>query len=224
MQECLINHPRCNRGVDQTIDTSSRPRRLLGLADGRVVLRLSENISKPLAYLTLSHTWGALPEAQLRLTLSCLEEMQNGISWHRVPNIYKMAIRLTLDLGYQYLWVDSLCIIQDSPADWEHEAAKMADIYRNGVCNVSFLFPPETGDDYLWSDPRVFSSCILREADFSIAGVFIRPVPHHEVLKSTYWKWLDSTEWPLFTRAWAFQEHFLYRRMILYGHHHLAWE
>lgn len=166
--------------------------------------------------------WGVYPESQLRLTSSCLEEMHNGISQHQIPHIYKTAIKLTLDLGYRYLWIDSLCIMQDSSEEWEHEAAKMADIYRNGVCNLSFLSPPEAGDSSLWIDPRMYSPCVLREADSLTAGIFIRPVPRAET--TAYWKWMDSTQWPLFTRAWAFQEHFLCRRTILYRHHHLAWE
>jgi hypothetical protein len=103
MQDCLTNHRRCNRGADQTIDRSSHPRRLLDLTDGKVILRLCETIPEPFAYLTLSHMWGAHPDAQLRLTSSRLEEMQDGIPQHEIPNMYKTAIKFTRNLGYRYL-------------------------------------------------------------------------------------------------------------------------
>lgn len=230
VQDCLTNHEKCNRRPQESINRSSRPRRILGLADNRVVLCLSEEIQEPFNYLTLSHMWGAFPEKQLRLVLSRVEEMQVQVHEDEMPEIYKTAIKLTRDLGYQYLWIDSLCIIQDSEDDWVSEAANMAEIYSHGICNLSFLIPPEAGNGQLWSDPRAYSPCILRPASSPQDTLIIRPYPppdfasdrHPEA--SLYWNWLDSSQWPLFSRAWAFQEQFLCRRTIYYRHHHLAWE
>jgi hypothetical protein len=44
---------------------------------------------------------------------------------------YKDAIALTHALGISFLWIDSLCIIQDDAADWEAESGNMASIYEN---------------------------------------------------------------------------------------------
>lgn len=37
----------------------------------------------------------------------------------------------------QYLWIDSLCIFQDSHDDWQKEAATMRDVYRNAHLTIS---------------------------------------------------------------------------------------
>jgi hypothetical protein len=58
------------------------------------------------------------------------------INVDRLPKTVSDAITVTKGLGYQYLWVDSLCIIQNSKADWEAESVKMGQIYRNSVCTI----------------------------------------------------------------------------------------
>jgi hypothetical protein len=40
-------------------------------------------------------------------------------------------------MGFCYLWIDSLCIYQDSIEDWLHELYMMGDIYKGGICNIA---------------------------------------------------------------------------------------
>lgn len=54
-----------------------------------------------------------------------------------LPPLFQDAIIITRQLGLRYLWIDSLCIIQDSLRDWETEAAKMASIYQNSYVTIS---------------------------------------------------------------------------------------
>ena len=54
-----------------------------------------------------------------------------------LPPIFQDAISITRRLGCRYLWIDRLCIIQDSVSDWQMELAKMAEIYSNAVLNIS---------------------------------------------------------------------------------------
>ncbi|PMD19341.1 heterokaryon incompatibility, partial [Hyaloscypha hepaticicola] len=49
-----------------------------------------------------------------------------------LPKTFQDAVLITRDLGVRYLWIDSLCIIQDSDEDWEQEAARMSEVYANG--------------------------------------------------------------------------------------------
>ena len=46
------------------------------------------------------------------------------------------VIRATRKLGLQYLWIDSLCIIQKSDEDWRREASKMAEAYQRATFNI----------------------------------------------------------------------------------------
>ncbi|XXH01530.1 hypothetical protein Hte_007890 [Hypoxylon texense] len=62
-----------------------------------------------------------------------------GISFVELPKTFQDAVRLARFLGIDYLWIDSLCIIQDSHdnKDWKQEAQSMADVYRHSVCNIA---------------------------------------------------------------------------------------
>ncbi|KAE9365942.1 HET-domain-containing protein [Stipitochalara longipes BDJ] len=60
-----------------------------------------------------------------------------SIPWASLSKTYQNAIDFTKFLGCRYLWIDSLCIIQDSTDDWEHEAANMAYIYSESYLNIA---------------------------------------------------------------------------------------
>lgn len=51
-------------------------------------------------------------------------------------NFYDATI-ITRRLGYKYLWIDSLCIIQDSYQDWETESQNMGNIYKNASVTLA---------------------------------------------------------------------------------------
>jgi hypothetical protein len=77
-------------------------------------------------YVALSHCWGkTLP---IRVTTENILEHIQGISM--LTQTFLDSAFLTRRLRIQYLWVDSLCILQDSKSDWETEVAKMGDYYR----------------------------------------------------------------------------------------------
>jgi hypothetical protein len=87
------------------------------------------------------------------------------------------AIRVTRTLGHRFLWIDSLCIIQDSTSDWEYEAARMAIVYGNAACNIAYLFPPQNGSQPMTrEDSRVWAPCVLGPATPKRPGVYIEHV------------------------------------------------
>lgn len=78
--------------------------------------------------MTLSHCWGNEPEHIQKLTMANYKDMTTtGISFAKLPKSFQDAIRLSRFLGVNYLWIDSLCIIQDSPGgqDWKEESKTM---------------------------------------------------------------------------------------------------
>lgn len=87
------------------------PSRLLFLPNDQTV-RLVETASLAgnVAYATLSHCWGRLDF--LKLTTGGLESFKNFIPIHLLTRTFQDAIHVTRSLGLQYLWIDSLCIIQ----------------------------------------------------------------------------------------------------------------
>ena len=63
-----------------------------------------------------------------------------------LPNTVADAITVTLGLKYQYLWVDCLCILEDSKDDWEDESVKMGQIYSNSIRTIC-ASSAETADE-----------------------------------------------------------------------------
>ena len=90
-------------------------------------------------YLALSHCWGAARDHQtLRNNLAARQEQGfelNGAD--RLPATIADAVHLTRLLGFRYLWVDSLCIVQDDHDDWQREAARMCDVYRLAYLTIT---------------------------------------------------------------------------------------
>jgi hypothetical protein len=59
------------------------------------------------------------------------------IPFESLQKTFKDAVTVTHQLGFRYLWIDSLCIIQDSVADWEQECVNRIQIYQNSTVTVA---------------------------------------------------------------------------------------
>ena len=118
----------------------------------------------------------------MRLLQSNFDEFTRLIPLDRLSWTYRTAVQMSLGLGYRYLWIDSLCITQDLLEDWTREAGKMEDVYSNGLCNISPLFPPESAGTSMISR-KAESPCVLRVADAATSGVIIQPVTRSERMR-----------------------------------------
>ncbi|KAI0007781.1 heterokaryon incompatibility protein-domain-containing protein [Xylariaceae sp. FL0662B] len=99
----------------------------------RIVTKTDGVVDGP--YITLSHRW--FPDGNLKLTSENLSKYQRGIPSNLMPRKYLDAAMVTRKLDVQYLWIDSLCILQDSCEDWDRESSMMGLIYQNGYCNLA---------------------------------------------------------------------------------------
>ncbi|KAL2065579.1 hypothetical protein VTL71DRAFT_3249 [Oculimacula yallundae] len=86
-------------------------------------------------YVSLSYCWGKTQN--LVTTLENIESLKSCIPWSDIPQTVRGAISITRGLGIRYLWVDALCIIQDSPEDWDKESVKMANVYGGAFLTLS---------------------------------------------------------------------------------------
>lgn len=95
------------------------------------------NITSGMAgeYIVRSHRWGNAP--MFTTTLSELDYRVSEISIQELPQKFQDAIEITRKLHIRYLWIDSLCIIQDSTRDWEQEATQMGKYYANAWLIIS---------------------------------------------------------------------------------------
>lgn len=108
----------------------SMPMRLLKIRinAGMYAINLVEGATYE-PYITLSHCWGKTPAATT--TASTLEDRIRDIPWSMLTQTFKDAVVLTEQLGYQYLWIDALCTLQDSKEDWEVESVTMHRVYTD---------------------------------------------------------------------------------------------
>lgn len=120
IDECLTSHPAC-KDV-----TRSLPTWVLDVSNNQVSLFISGNQRSP--YAALSHCWGKVPLIQT--TSSTLHDRISGIPWDDLSSTFQDAMTTTRLLGLKYLWMDSLCILQDDQLDWSRESAAMASIYE----------------------------------------------------------------------------------------------
>ena len=129
---------------------------------------------------------------------------------NQLPRTFKDAIAITKELGYRYLWIDSLCIVQDSVEDWTQESGYMAQIYGNAMLNLAACGSSSDAGCFEVRDPRGHLACKLfgRNCNLYVAPSFA-PFPAHL---------------PLFTRSWIIQERLLSRRNVYFGMGELYWE
>lgn len=95
----------------------------------------TQSLPSQTQYLTLSHRWG--DQANTTLTTQNLNAMLQGIFISELPKTFQDAISFSKSMGISYLWIDSLCIIQDSEQDWRRESMLMATVYSNAWCNIA---------------------------------------------------------------------------------------
>ncbi|KAF1999587.1 hypothetical protein P154DRAFT_385906, partial [Amniculicola lignicola CBS 123094] len=137
IDECIENHQHCHLPLHERVF----PARLLDLHTNPEDVRIisgSECKAAGGRYLALSHCWGKVPEdAPWKLTRFLLSQYQACVPLQVLPPTFREAIQITRALGERYLWIDSLCILQDCREDWATEAGKMADIYTGSLCTLS---------------------------------------------------------------------------------------
>jgi len=117
MHDCLHNH-QCRVPSRSAIgDDSPLPTRIIDVGSSDGVPCLLETHGRRGKYFTLSHCWGR--QHLITTTTQNLEERKKGIPWPELSKTFQEAIQITREFGCQYLWIDSLCILQDSVQDWE---------------------------------------------------------------------------------------------------------
>ncbi|KAI1089733.1 heterokaryon incompatibility protein-domain-containing protein [Rostrohypoxylon terebratum] len=133
LKNCEVNHKSCRQ------TSSFLPSRLIEIREGgdglhfRLIHTLDSDVRSP--YITLSHRWGT--NVTVQLTSQELPYFKVEISRQRMPQKYIDAAVVALRLKIPYLWIDSLCIIQDSEDDWNRESGMMSQVYRRAYCNLA---------------------------------------------------------------------------------------
>lgn len=194
-----------------TVKHTKLPTRLL---DVRGLDQLSLHVSRigeEGLYACLSHCWGDAPT--LRTTSDNICQYQHSIAWDTLPKTFQDAITMISNLGIPYVWIDSLCIIQDMEADWQNESAKMADIYANATLTIAASLATSDKNHLFIEAQSAYQSTVLQEFDGS--AVYVRKTLGHGH---------GDMPLPLLQRGWVLQERLLSPRVVHFTHEELIWE
>jgi|SRR5436853_3533259 len=121
LQKCSTDHPDCRSNLHYS--PHEYPTRLLDIGRSEAAyIRLCEASELPsnATYMTLSHCWGE--QVPTRLLTSNYASFLHRIPSQMLPRTFADVIGITRRFNVQYLWIDSLCIIQDQISDWEKES------------------------------------------------------------------------------------------------------
>jgi Heterokaryon incompatibility protein (HET) len=210
LDECGTSHSRCN-----IIQERRTPSRLLLLSNDTIKLCLSEELPECPKYATLSHCWGSL--VLLNLKKSTIQLFRESVPSEAICKTFEHAIYITRYIGLKYLWIDSLCIIQDDTDDWVRESANMSSVYRGSSLNIAASFAPN----------GTFG-CFVDRGLSDIWRILVRTKVGNEehffecLPPEMYRRGL--TEMPLLQRRWVVQERILAPRMLHFTSTQVFWE
>ncbi|KAF4627713.1 hypothetical protein G7Y89_g10440 [Cudoniella acicularis] len=202
LQTCQESHFQCTKQLDFL------PTRVIDLSGEEPVL--IDGINAPHGhYITLSHCWGL--KIMLTTTQETKTERYKGIPLSLLPKVFEDAIKIAKILGMIYLWIDSLCIIQDSVEDWQKESKRMHEYYGNSILTISALDSPDSHHGIL--NPRESEPFVTLTSEQNL------------LLRKGFPAQRDVFGFsPLNSRAWALQERLLSTRILHYGKHEIFWE
>jgi len=219
LRECGKGHTRCKTRYGE--QPRQMPTRLLqvGAFDPgpKVYLRASSQIPSDSRYATLSHCWGQ--HMPVKLEQRVLQAFSEGIEIAALPRTFRDAIGLTKALGLDYLWIDSLCIIQDSPNDWDCGCTRMSSVYMGSFVNIGANSSADSrGGLYRqrsWKSVTPLAVCLT----YAPIGWRCQPIVLYPNRGDNI---LDHA--PLGSRAWVAQERILAPRTIHLLQHKVVWE
>jgi len=258
MRECHSTHKKCHevfRGdlIGQPVVGSAWfPDRLIRITKAisstgavqthtRVVVKSDPadftlaQIAAGVNYLSFSHCWGPDPPGGRDGTV--LKD-NNLAAWRQylplptLPKAFQDAVRVCTALEFDHIWIDSLCILQGNPVDWEEQAPQMADVYKFAWLNIAALSSPADASGFINDarDPRVIFGF---HTPLALALNLYPSTPNHLgqpcafLTGATKFIWDYQSDlpgcgdWmaPLFTRAWVYQERSLSRRTLAFATH-----
>jgi hypothetical protein len=236
IKDCDERHDRCWADLKHlnymasTEATSFLPERMVDIGDAlndkppRLVIT-SEMSSSPsrdktIKYMALSYCWGPIDEKSklLKTTHNTLRSRKEKIELDAMPRVFQEAVTVAQKLNIQYLWIDSLCIIQDDIRDWQIESSRMADIFSNAYLTLVAGSALSCNDSFLSRDrPGVSCTVPLKiTSEVRIEGQFsLRLRRRWATSGSDKMGEISGSRWV--TRGWTFQEERLARRVLMFG-------
>ncbi|KAH8716951.1 heterokaryon incompatibility protein-domain-containing protein [Phaeosphaeriaceae sp. PMI808] len=151
LDDCDKNHKHdANFSEDNELPTRVI---FVGASDTPETLRIWETNGARGRYIALFHRWGKGDE-DFSTTKSNFKTRCQGMKLDQFPRTFQDAVRVTRMLGIQYLWIDSLCIIQkeneyDDGLDWRHESKRMETVFASVYFTIAATSAESSQDGFL---------------------------------------------------------------------------
>lgn len=221
LDTCLVTHPGC-KGISKAKVTHWYPSRLLRLdgspTDPTIRLQDCRAELPSVPYVALSHRWGKAKF--MTLGFENINALKLSIPFNALSKTFQHAISVTLKLGYNYLWIDSLCIIQDSNDDWLNEASSMNEVYQNSHFTISANTSRSLTNGLISVRCSDHVSCLYHDVRFKSRS---QATKEARIVDLTLWSSLIR-DTPLSRRGWILQERLLSPRVLHFTNSQLAWE
>ncbi|KAK0124806.1 hypothetical protein ONS96_008687 [Cadophora gregata f. sp. sojae] len=217
---CCKYHSTCKNSWTLVSEQRKMPTRLLEIAqssgDWKLRIIYGSRIPIDSEYATLSHCWGT--SNLIRLTSENHHVYTDNLPFECLPRTFQDAVELTFSLGLRFLWIDSICIIQNSKDDWISESSMMGSVYAQGYLNIAATYS-HSGDGGLFNQSSSLSGspCTIRmtDSDDSISEAIF--------YQDSVWE-REVENAPLGKRAWVVQERILAPRVVHFSSNQILWE
>ncbi|KAF2713411.1 HET-domain-containing protein [Pleomassaria siparia CBS 279.74] len=211
LETCKRDHPECSFVSPSPDSTSFLPKRIVDVGDGNSLPRLCSSstiTTQNRSYIALSHCWGSIQTYTTEKRT--IGDRMRSMPWNEIPKTFMDAIFVARSLGIRFLWIDSLCIIQDDMDDWTEESSKMSYIYAQATLTIAAAAARDDTEGFIAQ--RNFGATV------SVLGRG-HPLRFRQAIHDNL-----ASIGPLVQRAWVFQERLLSRRVLFYEEHEMVWE
>ncbi|KAJ8132042.1 hypothetical protein O1611_g1579 [Lasiodiplodia mahajangana] len=221
LDQCVANHDCRQKHFDR------RPKRLLNIRGDQI--HLVETDDTEYKYVCLSHRWGGPEHRRLASTAITVQRHMNGIKWEDVPKTFQDAVTICRRLKVDYLWIDTLCILQECPGltetqieetkeDFVKENLAMASIYSGSYFTISADISKHMDSGIFTSpDPRRQSNPLchgftVKNDNGQTSNVYATVSYQHSQHRTN-----------LETRGWTLQESIIPARVLHFGERDVTW-
>ena len=181
-------------------------KRVISISQNQSGFSLLETESQRDLYCALSYYWGG--DQKTKATKETLPQLKANIAFGKLPATLQDAITTTHGLGLRYLFVDSICILQDHEEDMHLQIAQMSEIYSEAAVTVLASQAKGVNFSFLHKRQNSFPSLRLRDKRYKMSLRCPNGELGSVVVLSGYSRGKNSSG-PLDSRAWAFQENML---------------
>lgn len=214
LKTCRRSHSRCGSWRSIVKKHPFTPTRLIEVTNantGLIKLKACETLSENPSYVALSYCWGG--EQPQKTVRGNLAKRQVGFALSELPNTIREAIIATNGIGFRYIWIDSLCIVQDDDLDKVRELGNMHRVYE---CAGLLISASSANNSNQGLFIRALEPMVNYQINYACPNDIVGSIHFQEVADL-------SPNDPIHSRGWTMQEHLLSNRILVYGSSGLRW-